>query len=467
MPIDSQHPEYTKYKLIWQKCIDFYEGEEAVKEHRTDYIPVLAGQSSVKYDAYVNRGIFYNAAGRTVAGLVGAIFRKEAFIQLPDGLSYLYDDATNTGVSIYQLLVHTLTEQMVTSRSGILVDRPKDGGRPYLTYYDALAIRNWNIGVPFVTLAETYWDFEQDAYAPEEKTRFRELRLDSSGNYYQNVWVDLDGYIPDQPAYLVNRGRPISYIPFVCITPSGMDFDVIRPTILDLVNVQHKHYMLSCDYANGLHVVGLPTPYITGIKKTDDLVLNLGTDTTLAIPNPASKVGFLEFQGQGLDPMEKALTKLENMLAALGARLVETSKNQMKSETAEGVRTREAAATAVLSSIIYAVEKGFTKALRWMAEWEGYDPNEVQIKINRELVESRIDSNTMNALLNLLQQQAISYETFYHNLEEAGFTLPGVDYKKEIQNILSNEFAVIGTEKSVPTVKEEILVEKDVENVPI
>ena len=77
MPVDTPSPEYEAALPRWQRCRDCFEGSDAVKARATAYLPMLEGHhgSSQKYDAYKTRAVFYNATARTVAGLLGSVFR--------------------------------------------------------------------------------------------------------------------------------------------------------------------------------------------------------------------------------------------------------------------------------------------------------------------------------------------------------------------------------------------------------
>ena len=78
MPVDTPSPEYEAALPRWQRCRDCFEGSDAVKARATAYLPTLEGHkgsSSQKYDAYKTRAVFYNAPARTVAGLLGSVFR--------------------------------------------------------------------------------------------------------------------------------------------------------------------------------------------------------------------------------------------------------------------------------------------------------------------------------------------------------------------------------------------------------
>ena len=441
MPVDSQHPEYSEYSELWEKCRDFNEGEEAVKKKGVKYLPALSGQTIGKYESYKSRAIFYSAAARTVSGLVGAVFRKSPRIKLPPQLEYLRKDANGLGTSLAEMGISIITEMMITGRTSLFTDQKTNGGNPYLAIYDAESLINWSTEEDneFIVLQEKILiSSEKDKFVLEEKESYRELTFDDEGNYIVRLWTKPDS--GENKEWVVKtitptiQGRTTDRIPFTCISPSGLDFDLDKPPILDLVNVMEKHYQISADYANGLHVTALPTPYVAADIPTNDSgemdVFNIGTDTAWVLPE-GSKAGYIEFTGQGLNPIKIALDKLENMLAALGARLIETTKVASVAETAEGVRAKENAATAILSQIITSAEEGLTRALRWASEVVGANPDEVSIKLNRDLVKSYLDANMLNALTKSLQEGTISEETYYFNLEEGGLTSPNSTFEDE------------------------------------
>ena len=429
MPIDTKHSEYTAYEKTWQKCIDFTSGEDEVKSQGTKYLPKLSEQNAREYTAYKHRTLFYNATGRTVAALVSAIFAKEPSIQLPEKLEYLKEDATGTGITMTELLIKLITREMITGRVGLLADRVDDGD-PYLVIYDELQITNWKTDGDdnYVVLAERYEEADpQDKFKLINRTRFRELAFEE-GQYVVRIWESKSAkskkYEVVETIVPTKNGQPLEFVPFAAISPAGLDFEIDKPPMLDMVNVQAVHYMVSADWNSALHTICIPTPYVTGLEATDDegasVTIKLGAGSAILPPDVASKVGFLEFEGKGLESVEDALTKMENMLAALGAKLVETQKNNAD-ETAEGVRTREAAATAVLNSVISSAETAATRVLKRIAEWENADPKEVDLKLNRELVQTPMDANMLIALTKAMQEGSMSFETFFHNLKESGF----------------------------------------------
>ena len=77
MPVNSTHLDYDAALPAWLRARDVFAGEDAIKAAGERYLPKLAEQSQVDYDAYRTRGSFFNATARTVEGFIGLIFRRE------------------------------------------------------------------------------------------------------------------------------------------------------------------------------------------------------------------------------------------------------------------------------------------------------------------------------------------------------------------------------------------------------
>lgn len=444
MPINSKHPQLSNYEEIYEFLEDFYDGEQAVKKRASKYVPSLSGQTPKKFKNYVDRGMFYNAFAKTIDALTGSTFNVAPAINLPNRLEYLRDDATGNGTSLTELAMALCVETLKTGRAGMFIDRPVDGGKPYLVVMDCDDIVNWIDGRFIVLSDEQLVAKADDPYVFEEIEGYRELAL-IDGEYIVRVWRKTgkysDSYAISETYVPTNVGRSINYIPFTFIGPNGLDSDIGRPPLLDLANVQRIHFASSCDLANGLHVSCIPTPYITGFTPDENFELKVGSDSCIIVPESTSKIGYLEFQGQGLNPVRDYIDKLELTMAALGARVADQKNNKTLIETATGSRIREALAVSTLGSILATVEAALNKCVKWIAEWEGVDPSEVSITLNKELVSANMDANMVNALMQAVQGGLISQETFYKKLSDAGLTEPGVSMVDELTRIETGKFS--------------------------
>ena len=138
MSVESQHPEYRKYLKVWQRIEAAVEGTRAVKSGKTMFLPKpnqdldgesfygtpIQSENDVRYKQYLERAVYTNFCGRTLAGLKGAAFRKYPSIYLAPGVEYLEDSATADGTSLVQLAKDAVAEVLKKGRAALLVDYP-------------------------------------------------------------------------------------------------------------------------------------------------------------------------------------------------------------------------------------------------------------------------------------------------------------------------------------------------------
>lgn len=446
MGINAKHPSLSSVEDLYELTSDFVDGEFEVKAAGKKYLPPLSGQTVPEYEAQKNRTIFFPVTSKTCAGLLGAVFYKAPEVTLPSRIDYLKDKATANGSSMSDLAVQVVKGLLEYGRVGLFVDRPADGGAPYLVVYDGDDITNWDVADAdkFVVLDEEIFVRDPaDKYTLTEKGQYRELTLDGDGNYVVNVWQEVkdtktkkDKWEIVDTAKPTKNGRAMRDIPFACATPDGLSFDVVKPPLADLASVNLKHYMFSADLSDAIHVCCYPTPYIAGdIDNADGkLTFNLGAKTAWVLPE-GSQAGFVEVTGKSLTYVENMLTRLEDMAVSIGARFVTQSKVSTGVETAKGSEIRENQGTEMLSSILVVTESLLNWGAKTCAEWEGANPAEVSIKLNKDLVKSALDANMVNALFGGYLKGTISAETLYKNLNEAN--MYGIDstFEKEFESI--------------------------------
>lgn len=441
MAVTSLHQDYTNNIGKWKKCRDAYMGSDAVKVAGTEYLPQLTGQSTEEYDAYKERALFYNAMGRTVQGLEGAVFRKEPVVEGPDALEPFLADVTLSGTTFPEFALASFREVLITGRSGILVTMPADeseSNRPYLVLYQPEQVINWAtemIGeyreLTLAVIRETYEAEKKDEFESEWATQYRVLQL-IDGLYTVSIWREVgpnkDEWVPVLVFEPRHRGERLRYIPFEFCAPVGGLEAVAKPPLLDLVEVNLSHYRTSADLEHGRHYTAMPTPWVAGFDIDTNKGLRIGSSTAWIATDPQAKAGILEFTGQGLGALERALEEKEAKMAALGSRLLE--KQKLAVEAAESIRLRQAGEQSALQQMAQSMSASLTKVLSWMAEWSGMDPT-VTVKLNTDFFEARMTPNELRELVLLWQAGGISWPTLYHQLEQGEITRPGIEAEEE------------------------------------
>ena len=412
MPINSQHPKYVKFASKWQRCRDAYDGQDAIKARGVAYLPRLSKQTQQDYQAYKERALFFSITDKTIGALVGMTMLRTPVIVMPDNMSPYYLD--DQGVQFYELLAVSVSENLLMGRIGILVDRPADGGNPLPLQYTTESIINWDTndkGEPvFVMLTETVLKEGADRYQKKEELQYRELKLEN-GVYTQQVY-DSRMQPVGPPIIPTNLGLTMDYIPFYVVTPYGIGFDVDKPPMLDLVDINISHYRTSADLEHGRHFTALPTPVISGGDTTSEL--RVGSQTAWILPDPNARAMYLEFTGQGLQSLEKALAEKQGQLASMSARMIDNSKRG--SEAPDTVRLRYASETASLTMVVRATEAVFMKVYQTIAVMTGEDPNQVKIQLNKELMDVRMTGTELLNMVKSYIEGGMSAETLVFNM---------------------------------------------------
>lgn len=424
MPITTTHPYYNLYTDRWLNCRQAFEGQEAVKAAGIRHLPMLSGQTPEEYTAYKQRALFYSITSKTLSALIGMALDQPPELKFPDELKPYFED--HSGTQFYEMFGKAVQEILLMGRFGVLVDRPADGGKPYFTMYPTECITNWETddagNLLMVVLKEGYLDKSlEDEFLIEIKTRYRQLKI-VDGQLQIIVWVtegaptDLVG---TTPTTITNTGVAMDYIPFFCATPEGLGIDPVKPPMQDIVDINLSHYRTSADLEHGRHFTGLPTPYVTGAES--QAKMHIGSTAAWVIPEASAKVGFLEFTGQGLMSLEKALAEKQSQLASLSARLIDNSTRG--SEAAETVKLRYLSETSSLRAIVRAVQALLNAVYNCVADMEDHGKTSVTIMLNTEFLDSKMSAAELKAWSEAYLSGAVTKEMYLHALKK-GHALP-------------------------------------------
>jgi hypothetical protein len=478
MPVDSPHAEYAALAHTWRMIRDCIGGARFVKNAAERYLPTMAEQSGPEYESYKHRALFFNATQRTAKALVGLIFAKPPLVEAPKSLDPVMKDITMSGVTFPDYCKAVVREQTSVSRCGTLVDWSPDERRPFISLYPAEAILNWKTtrikGQSVLSLLvlfeydSKWWDTgggpasQPDEYDSSVYEQWRVYKLAQDGPTSQpyvmcEIWrraanggkVQLSqnvAYLPGTgtPTQTANnfilldqivpnrRSIPLSQIPFVFHGSEDGLPDCDKPLLEDLAEVNIAHYRNSADHENALHVLGVPTPYVTGhTADLDDDEISLGSTTALTFTNVDAKVGFLSLE-TSLLPLETAMATKQEQMAQLGARMLMPEK--AAAEAAETVRLRSSSETCTLTDCALVGSVTLSQVVKWLSWWTGTDADPTQIddklcsvKLNDDFLDQDVNPVLLQQMLAALQDRKISFEVWFdwlqkHELVDEGRT---------------------------------------------
>ena len=414
MPIDSIHPKYRYYQNALIDCRNAFEGGRAIKAAGQRYLPRLKSQRDDDYNSYKERAFFFSITNKTVSALVGMVMSRPPQLQHTDEMNVFFKE--RQGAQFLEIASTTIEEVLLMGGYGILIDAPQDGAQvPRLPRYSRESIINWKVddsGRPtlIVLCEEAIRNKADDEYEFEIIKRYRKLYLDLAGQYRSALYDDDKSFISEVIPTL--KGQPLDHIPFYMFTPLGLQMDIMKPPMLDIVDLNISHYRTSADLEHGRHFTGLPTPVIIGMEKGDDMYI--GSQAAWILPNPDADAKYLEFTGQGLTSLERALSEKQSQMASMSARMLDNSKRG--SEAAETVKLRYMSESASLITVTRSVEDGFNQLYAEVAEIMGTEAPTIQF--NKEFLDPKLTPAELDSLVNAYLEGTISKETLIYNLRK-------------------------------------------------
>lgn len=424
MPVINKHKEFQELEPIFLRMRDCYNGEDAVKAGGEKYLPRLAEDTDADYKNYKMRANFFPALARTIDGLVGGVFRVDPVVEFPD--EKIKGDVTLTGIDIKQFSKMITTEVCLQAKVGILVDYDEEARRPFLISYPAESILNWS--EDFVVVVEDIDEADPaDEFNIKTVKRYRQIIRRPGGAEVRTFKTALDGTVDTAftSTFIKSPGEDSDF-PFILCKPVGDAWTKANPPLLGLANVNLSCFRNSADLENGRHLTALPTPWIADdeirqdLKADPSMKIKLGSKAAFILSS-RGRAGFLEYTGQGLGALERAIEEKKSEMAALGAMMILQQRKQV--ESSETARIHSSSQTSILANIVTGAEHGIKKALDIMVKLMNRTA-EVKFELNRDFVETTLDPTQLTALVQTWQAGGITHEVLAWNLKKSSMLPP-------------------------------------------
>ena len=408
--IGTLHPTYVKLAEMREKCRDVVSGQDIIKSKTVKYLPKLSGQDNAAYATYLNRALFFSIGAKSLQAIVGMASLKRPKVSAPNEIMAKYFNFTENLAFIEQY-VRMVSEVSLQNQAYAYVEWPSNGGDAYTVILPAESVINWdyddNGDFSLVVIKEDYWK-KVSKYKREFVVRHRELTIEN-GNYVQNIFENNVKVKTIAPVVL---GQTLKKIPFVAFHSKGLGISDEPPLLLDIANINISHYLTSADLEHGRHFTGLPTPIITGASS--DKSLHIGSNEFIVLPDKNANAKYLEFTGQGLASLEKALVEKQGMLASLSARLLDNSSKG--SEATEAVKLRYLSETASLTTIVKTINVVLNMLYNTIAESILESEKSVNIVLDTDFLGAQMNQAEMTSLFNGYIGGAIDLDTLIYNL---------------------------------------------------
>jgi hypothetical protein len=467
------HPLFANRSDDWKLGRDSYEGEWAIKEGRTQYLPATSGmradgfgkgsdtEGEQAYASYLMRAYYPSAYEEAVDTAVGVMHRKDPTILLTPRLERLFEVATDDGEDIYMLLRRINSQQLMTGRVGLLGTLREIEGvvQPMLIVHREDSVFNWDDSMDSEQTQDLRLAMiDESSYVMNSsfswvwKNRTRVIALINAEN--KVVGFDENGELEpgvygsalleegDDIASavfepLTAKGVTYSSIPFVFINSKDLSSMPDKPPLDSLARLALAIYRGEADYRQNLFMQGQDTLVRIGAGFEDDgdnVAVRVGAGARLDVPvNGDAK--YIGVSGEGLSEQRECLKNDYTRAESKTSKLFSGSSS---SESGEALKVRVASQTATLPQVAMVGAAGLQKVLRNLAEWLGDNPDDIVVTANLEFSNSVGDALTLNQLIDAkIKGVKISNESIHNYMLEQGFT--ELSYEEEVSLLNSEE----------------------------
>ncbi|TCT87600.1 DUF4055 domain-containing protein [Pseudomonas sp. LP_4_YM] len=437
--------EYNDALPSWRLVKRCVAGAREVRKH-DEYLPMpdptnQSAENLERYRQLKKRAMFLNVTGRTRTGLLGAVFRKTAEVQLPSGVQYLLENASGDGASLEQLSKEAVGECLDTGRGGFLADYPKlegESGRPrtaaesagkqaWIHHYPALSIINWRERViegrkhlVLVVLHEIISQESDDGFEFKEVDQYRALILES-GVYKQRLYRD---EIPDGEESIPRdqSGKQFDHIPFHFYGAENNDAAVDKGPLEDIADVNILHYGNSATVEEAGFISSQPTLFMTSSITPEDFAkfnpngVHIGSRRGI---NLGAQGSATMLQAKETQLALELMRDKQDQMLMIGARIVQKGGG---AETAEAVRIRYSSDNSVLGTIAGNVSEALKLAILDAERFMVGQPDiaGTVFWLNQEFFDEAMDAQMILAQVQLWQQGIIAKKDLRTNLRQAG-----------------------------------------------
>jgi len=369
----------------WAKVDALLGGTKAMRAAGEKYLPKFPREDDQSYEYRKKTSTLFNGFSRTMENMAAkpfaeAITNTDIDPVAEEWLDNIDQCGNNLTVFAHQLLM----EGMGKGLTHVLVDFPtavKEDGTPrYWTKAaeQAAGVRPYAIHIkPTQVLG---WRSEKGANGAEVLTMFRFMESieEPDGDFGTTATPQIRVLTPGAWATyrkstdVTQKGEwtlfqqgvtTLDFIPLVTFYTKRTGFMTAAPPLLDLADLNIKHWQSSSDQDSILHTARVPILAVIGLQ--DDDKVEIGAKSLLRIPMDGD-AKYVEHTGAAIEAGRVSLQDLETQMRAMGAELlVETQ----VTTTATQNNIEDSEAKCQLARMVEGLEDSLDNVMTIMHRW--------------------------------------------------------------------------------------------------
>jgi hypothetical protein len=406
----------------WILIEDLMQGTYGMRRKHRRYLPQEPREQDESYDNRLARSVvppYYQRLERMLAGM---LTRKP--VRLNDVQDVIQEQLFDVDLQGNDLNVWTYetTRKMVRyGHIGVLVDAPKDTGRPYWVTYTPRDILGWRTEGNDLTQLR----LQETIVVPDgeygEKT-IEQVRVLTPGAYELHQRDEKSSW------KIVDEGNTsLDKIPFSIAYANRVGFMESRPPLEDIAELNLKTYQIQSDLDNQLHISAVPMLAFYGFPSAAEEV-SAGPGEAIAFP-AEGRAEYIEPAGRSFDFQFRRLEQIASQINELGLSAVLGQK--LSAETAAAKTIDRSQGDSTMMVIAQNMQDMIDNCLQFHAQYLNTS-QAGSCLINRDFLGARLDPADVSSLLQLYTAGTITQETLLQQLADGEVLGDDFDVQQEI-----------------------------------
>jgi hypothetical protein len=425
--VNDPNSAWRNQEPHWMLIEDLIGGTYEIRRRHRRYLPQEPREQDVSYDRRLSTSIcppYYQRLERMLAGM---LTRKPVRLNdTGDTIREQLFDVDLQGNDLNTWCYETARKMIRYGHVGVLVDAPRDGGRPFWCSYTPREILGYRTEIIDGEQKLMQLRLSESIIVPDGdygEKEVQQIRVLSPGEFklFQRDEKKGDFRVVDEGRTSLDR------IPFAVAYSNRVNTLESRPPLEDIANLNLKAYQIQSDLDNQLHISAVPMLAFYGFPSAAEEV-SAGPGEAIAFPAdgraeyiaPSSDAFASQFQR--LDQIEKQINEL-GLSAVLGQKL--------SAETAEAKRLDRSQGDSTMMVISQNMQDMIDNCLQFHAQYLG-DRQPGSCYVNRDFLGTRLEPQEIQALLQLYTAGTITQETLLMQLSEGEVLGDDFDVEEEL-----------------------------------
>lgn len=438
--VNTRSPEVEAMAVHWPIIKALMGGTAAMRRAAEAYLPQQPREDDEDYRYRLKTATLFPAFSRTVGVMSGKPFSKQVVLSddTPARIRELAENIDGEGRSLHVFAADLMQEAISAGFGGILVDYTKTegqartqadekamGARPYWVHVKHEQILGWRTAkVAGITtlvqlrIAEVHEEADGE-FGVKCVNRVRVLEPGSWRLYEQKT----GGYT------LIEEGTTtLKVIPFVPIYGRRLGFMIGHPPLLDLANLNVKHWQHQSTQDNSADFARRRLLVFIGLDETNDLTAS----TSQAIKLPAGgDAKIIQGSAESVTVGRAELDALEDQMIQTGAELL--TKEPGDRSATEAANDAEANKSE-LQRIVETFEDSLDLALQYTAMWLGL-PDGGNVSLYKDFLSMSMSEASAQMVLAMQQSGLITKRTAILEQQRRGVLSPDLVPEDELEAV--------------------------------